>query len=91
MDSLINKFVLGMVVVRLLSGSIELLAACIMLKLNDVEKALMVNASLAIVGPMVLIATTAIGLVGLADKLSFDKMIWVIIGISCLFFGIMKK
>lgn len=91
MESILNKFVLGMVAVRMISGSIELIAAFIMLKLNEVDKALLVNSTLAIVGPIILILTTTIGLVGLADKLSMSKIIWVLVGISCLFVGILKK
>lgn len=91
MVSFINKFVLGMVILRLISGSIELIAAFIMLRLNDVQKALIVNSSLAIVGPIVLITTTTIGLVGIADKLSASKLCWIAIGVACLFIGIAKK
>ncbi len=62
MLSFIEKAVLGMVILRLLSGSIEITAALLMLKANEIEKALIINSSLAIVGPLVLIATTFIGL-----------------------------
>lgn len=88
---LIDKFVLGMVALRFMSGSIEVLAAFIMLRLNQVEKALMVNSALALVGPIVLISTTALGLIGVADKISFNRLIWVICGITFLFIGIFKK
>jgi hypothetical protein len=77
--------------IRLLSGCIEIAAALIMLRLNQVEKALVVNTGLAMVGPMVLLTTTAIGLVGMADKLSWDKLMWVGCGVACLMFGILKK
>jgi len=29
--------------------------------------------------------------VGMADKLSMGKMLWILIGVSCIFFGILKK
>ena len=86
-----NLFVLGMVVLRLISGSIEILAALIMFKLNQVEKALLVNSALALVGPMILISTTTIGLAGIADKLSWTRFLWILLGVSCLFIGILKK
>lgn len=86
-----DKFVTGMGMIRLLSGCIEIAAALIMLRLNQVEKALIVNTGLAMVGPMVLLTTTAIGLVGMADKLSWDKLMWVGCGVACLMFGILKK
>lgn len=86
-----DKFVAGMGMIRLLSGCIEIAAALIMLRLNQVEKALVVNTGLAMVGPLVLLTTTTIGLVGMADKLSWDKLMWVGCGVACLMFGILKK
>ncbi|UJF31263.1 YqhV family protein [Paenibacillus hexagrammi] len=88
---MINKIVMSMASLRLLSGSIEIIAAIIMIRLNQVEKALLVNTGLALVGPLVLLTTTTIGLVAIAEKLSFGKMIWVIAGVSCIFIGILRK
>lgn len=89
--TMLNKIVLGMASLRLMSGSIEIIAALIMLRLNQIDKALMVNSGLALVGPLVLLTTTTLGLVGLADKLSFGRMLWVLAGVSCIFIGILKK
>ncbi|MBB3109168.1 hypothetical protein FHS18_001220 [Paenibacillus phyllosphaerae] len=88
---MINKIVLSMATLRILSGSIEIIAALIMLRLNQIDKALVVNSSLAFVGPLILIATTTIGLVGMSDKLSMGKLAWIIAGITCLMVGILKK
>lgn len=88
---MLNKIVLSMALIRIFSGSIEIIAALLMLKLNQIEKALIVNSSLALVGPFVLLTTTTIGLLGMADKLSYGKMLWVIAGVSCIFIGILKK
>lgn len=88
---MINKVVLAMATLRLLSGSIEIFAALFMLRLNQIDKALVVNSSLALVGPFILITTTTIGLIGIADKLSFSKFAWVLAGVACLMIGILKK
>lgn len=88
---MLNKIVLTMASLRLLSGSIEICAALIMLRMNNIEKALVVNSSLALAGPFILIATTTIGLVGLSDKLSASKFLWVAAGVVCLMIGILKK
>lgn len=88
---MLNKFVLGMASLRMVSGSLEIIAAIIMLRLNQVEKALLVNSALAFVGPLVLLTTTTIGLIGMADKLSMGKLIWVFAGLACIFVGILKK
>ncbi|MBP1974917.1 YqhV family protein [Cohnella thailandensis] len=86
-----DKTVFSMAILRIFSGSIELTAAIVMLKLNDVQKALAVNSMLAMVGPLVLLTTTTIGLVGLADKLSPMRFVWVTVGVGCLLVGILKK
>ncbi|MFC0214195.1 YqhV family protein [Paenibacillus chartarius] len=88
---MINKIVMSMASLRLMSGTIEIIAALIMLRLNQVDKALLVNSGLALVGPLVLLTTTTIGLVGIAEKLSYGKMVWVLLGVVCLFIGILKK
>lgn len=88
---MISKFVLGMAVLRMISGSIELIAALLMLRYNSVEKALLVNSTLALVGPIVLILTTTIGLIGIADRLSASKLIWIFLGVACIFIGIIRK
>lgn len=88
---MIDKYVLSMFILRMSSGSIEIAAAYFMYRVNEVEKALMINSGLALVGPTVLIATTTIGLAGMADKLSLSKMAWIFVGVSCLFIGVLKK
>lgn len=68
-----DKYVSWMSALRLLSGSVEIAAALIMLKLNQVDKALAVNSGLALVGPTILILTTAVGLTGMAEQLSWGS------------------
>ena len=86
-----SNIVLTMALLRILSGSVELLAAFLMLRFNSVEKALVVNSSLALVGPLIFISVTTLGLIGIADKLSFGKLIWIGAGVACLLIGILKK
>lgn len=88
---MLDKFVVSMAALRVLSGTVELLAAVLMLRFMQVEKALLINTGLAFAGPMILLATTTIGLVGMADKLSAGKLLWILLGVSCIFFGILKK
>jgi putative exporter of polyketide antibiotics len=85
-----EKAILGMAALRILSGSLEVLAALLILKVNQVEKALLINSGLAIVGPVVLITTTAIGLLGMSDRISFAKIAWIMVGISCILIGVRK-
>lgn len=86
-----DKAAFSMAMLRILSGCIEVTAAIVMLRFNDVQKALVINSMLALVGPFVLISTTTIGLIGLADKLSPMKLVWILAGVGCLLIGILKK
>lgn len=88
---MLDKFVTSMASLRVMSGTIEILAAVLMLKLGRVDKALAVNSALAFVGPSILIITTAIGLSGMADRLSWSKILWIGLGVGCLLIGILKK
>lgn len=83
-----DKAVLGMALLRIISGVIEVSAALLMIKLNTVEKALLVNSSLAIVGPLILITTTTIGVIGMADNISLMKLIWIFLGVSLILIGV---
>lgn len=88
---MVDKFVVGMASLRVLSGTIEILAAVLMLRLMQVEKALLINSGLAFVGPLILLLTTTIGLVGMAERLSASKLLWILCGVTCIFYGILKK
>jgi sugar phosphate permease len=86
----LDTTVLSMAGLRFLSASIELTAAILMLVLNDVKKAVAVNAVLAMIGPLIFIATMTIGLLSLTDDLSFSKLIFIAIGVGFILLGIYK-
>lgn len=86
-----DKFVFGMAGVRLLSGMMEFFAALLMLKLNRVDQAMKVNAVLAFIGPMVMLTATAIGLAGLAGKVSPVKMAIIASGVVLIFIGVTSR
>lgn len=80
-----------MALLRIVSGSIEIMVAILFLKYNNLEKALMLNSSLALVGPIILITTTTIGLFGIAEKISFTRLLWVFGGVACILFGLKSQ
>jgi len=86
----IEKALFIMVLFRILSGSIEIFAAFLMFRLNDIEKAILINSSLALIGPFIFIVTTIIGLSGIADKISFQKFIFILLGVSLIMYGVLK-
>lgn len=86
-----DKYVLGMALLRVFSGLLEFSAALLMLKLNRVEQALKVNAALALVGPTVMMAVMALGLVGLAGKIPLPRLLIIILGVGLIFYGVNKN
>jgi hypothetical protein len=78
----------GMVGLRLLSGTIEILAAGLMWYFGTVEKAFAINALLALVGPTVLVLVTALGLTGLSETISIGKIFWIVLGVAFILYGI---
>lgn len=87
----IEKALLLMITLRLISGSIEITAALFMLKFNSLEKAFYINSLLALVGPVILIVTTGIGLYGMAGKMPLMKSIGLICGILLILYSLRSK
>lgn len=86
-----DKFVFAMGLLRILSGSIEISAALLMLKFNSIEKALLINSSLVLVGPIILILTTSIGLSGIAGDISYTKILVIFLGIGFILYAVLSK
>ena len=85
---LIEKALIFIVALRLISGSIEITAAALMYKFNDLEKAFYINSLLALVGPVILFATSGIALMGLAEKISLTRILCLFGGISLILFSL---
>lgn len=77
-------------ILRLIGGSLELTIAILILYFNDPRKSLALNGMLAMVGPVILISTMAIGVAGVAQELPLSKFIFVAIGVSCILYGVLK-
>lgn len=80
----------GMALLRFFSSMLELTAAIVMLYFNDIKKALIVNSLLAVVGPIVFITATSIGLISIANSVSFGKLFLIVIGVIFILIGILK-
>ncbi|MFZ5644444.1 MAG: YqhV family protein [Bacillota bacterium] len=85
-----EKIVFGMAALRFLSSTIEFTAAFLMLRYNNVETAFKINAVLAMVGPTVMITVTSLGLVGLAGKISLQGMVFIVLGVASIFYGMSR-
>jgi len=74
-----------MAALRLLSAFIECLAAIYILRLFRVEEALRVNALLGLVGPVILMLVTLIGLAGVAQRLSVERVVLILLAVVLIF------
>ncbi|SOC18020.1 uncharacterized protein DUF2619 [Ureibacillus xyleni] len=88
---MLESALLYMVILRIISGSIEITAAGLMYKFQSVEKALAINSMLALVGPTILIITTGIGIAGLSEKISFLKMVCLFSGVVLILISLKMK
>ena len=90
MLQMIEKVVLAMAGIRILSGTLEITAALFMLHYNTVERALVINSLLSIIGPIIFFSTMTLGIYGLSTKLSFGSLIWIMLGVVCIVYGIKR-
>lgn len=83
----INNALYVMIFLRILSSLIEMGAAYLMYYFKNVSTAIKINAFLGLVGPMVLILVTFIGLVEIRNELSIKNLILVTIGVILILMG----
>lgn len=85
-----SRIVQAMALVRVLSAAIELTAAFLMLRLARIEAAVQINALLGLVGPTILIVVTALGVVGLAEKIPVTKLLLIVAGVVLILTGVRR-
>lgn len=85
-----DKVVFFMAALRFLSCIIEFTAAMLFLKFDSIEKALKINAVLALVGPTVMTLVMLLGLAGISSKVPSSKFIIIISGVVLIFWGVSK-
>jgi hypothetical protein len=77
----------NMALVRVISGLLELGAAVLIFRLGRVDTALRINALLGLVGPVIFMLVSALGVVALTVKLSWPKLGLLILGIILIVWG----
>lgn len=76
-----------MILIRILSSFIELSAAFLMFHFKNVETAIRINAILGLIGPIILIIVTFLGLIELRSELSMKNIILIGLGVSLIILG----
>lgn len=82
-----SPLLLGIVLLRILSGSMEVIAAILIYRFNSLEHALKINALLASIGPFIFISAMYLGLTGMTQKINYNKMIIIYLGVALIFWG----
>ena len=83
----IPRVLMIMISIRLLSSFIEFSAAMLMLYLKSVESAIRINAILGLIGPLILIIVTFLGLVEISHQLNFKKLLLICLGVLFILLG----
>jgi hypothetical protein len=77
----------NMALIRIISGLLEIAVALVFLKAGKVEAALRMNAFLGLVGPLVFIAVSVLGIAAIAVKLSWYKVMLLSVGLLLVLIG----
>lgn len=76
-----------MALLRVLSGALELTAAYLMVRLGRVDEAMRINGLLGMVGPLVLVLVSLLGLAGLSAHLPWPRLGLVACGVALILLG----
>jgi hypothetical protein len=82
-----SRNLLGMSVLRILSGCLEIGAAFLFLRLKKMETALQLNAILGLLGPIIFLLVSGLGLISVAVKISPFKVGLIALGVILIVVG----
>jgi hypothetical protein len=77
----------NMAVIRVISGLLEIATAIVFIKVGRVNSALRLNAFLGLIGPVVFILVSVLGIAAIAVKLSWIKLVLLSLGIVLVMVG----
>lgn len=77
----------NMAALRIISGLIEIGIAFVFIKSGRVDTALRLNALLGLIGPLVFILVSVLGIAAIAVKLSWSKVILLVLGLVLVLLG----
>ncbi|NLG68905.1 MAG: DUF2619 domain-containing protein [Firmicutes bacterium] len=88
-----ERVVSGMALLRLLSATLEITAAILMVRSGRVADAVRINGLLGLVGPLVLASVTALGLAGLAEagRLSPARLAILAVAVLLIFLSVRQR
>lgn len=82
-----DRLMLSIRLLRMISATVEVCAVVIMFRLTRLEALVRLNAGLGLIGPVIFLLVSAVGLIGLAHKLNPWKFMLVVAGIALVMLG----
>lgn len=82
-----DKLMMGMRLARALSALVEVSAVVLLFRMNSVGAMLRLNGMLGLVGPLIFITVSALGLADSVGKLPFSRLGLVLLGVCLILWG----
>lgn len=82
-----DKLIWGIRLMRIFSALVEVSAALLLLRMNEVGSMLRLNSVLGMVGPLIFIAVSALGLADSLGKVQPQKLALIFLGILLVLWG----
>ena len=86
-----DPILISMAIMRVISSLIELTAAFLFLKSKSVETALRINATLGLIGPLIFMGVSLLGITGISGKVSFIRLVIILTGVLLVLIGTATK
>ncbi len=83
----LNNILLIMISMRIISSLIELSAAFLMYHFNRIDTAIRINAILGLIGPLILIIVTFLGLLGISHQINIKNFLLIVTGVILILLG----
>lgn len=77
----------GMRLMRILSACVEVVAAVMLVRMNDPKAMLRLNGALGVVGPMIFIGVSALGIAASLGKIQPQKLAVILAGVILIVLG----
>jgi len=82
-----QKMLWGIRLMRMLSASVEVVAALLLLRMTDAKSMLRLNGVLGMVGPFIFIGVSALGLAASLGKVHPQKLAVIFVGVLLVLWG----
>jgi hypothetical protein len=82
-----DHFLMGIRIMRGISAAVEVTAALLLLTMTDVRAMIRLNSLLGLVGPVIFIGVSALGLAAGYGKIALHKLALIFLGVALVVLG----